>query len=96
MKKGLIGLWGIVQGAIGAVWNMIGLLFILHPDSSPGSKDWEEDVMFIPVGYIMLVIWLIAMFLSYYILRKNKNNVLVFSVAWLVSMIACVVLLLVA
>lgn len=87
MKKVLIGLWGILQGLIGTIWNLFALAFILHPGSSPGTKEWEEDAMFIPVGYIMLIIWLAIMFFCYYKLRKRKTDMIVFSVAWLVSMI---------
>ena len=93
MKKLLIGLGGIVQGIVGTAWNLLGLLFILHPDSAPGTKEWEEDRIFIPIGYVMLVIWLIAMFFSYYKFRKSKTSLIIFSVAWLVSTITCIILM---
>ncbi len=92
MKKVLIGLWGIVQGVIGTAWNLVGLVFLLHPDSAPGTKEWEEDAIFIPIGFVMLVIWLTVMFFCYYKLRKNKNNKIIFSVTWLVSMVICIIL----
>lgn len=91
MKKVLIGLWGILQGVIGTIWNMFALAFMIHPGSSPGTKEWEEDAMFIPVGYIMLVIWLTVMLFSYYRLRKRKTDMMVFSIAWLVSMIILII-----
>lgn len=87
MKKVVIGLWGILQGVIGTIWNLFALTFILHPGSAPGTKEWEEDAMFIPIGYVMLVIWLVVMFFSYYKLRKRKNDIIVFSLALIVSMI---------
>ena len=87
MRKVLIGLWGILQGLIGTIWNLFALAFILHPGSAPGTKEWEEDAMFIPIGYVMLIIWLVIMFFCYYKLRKRKTDMIVFSVAWLVSMI---------
>ena len=87
MRKVLIGVWGILQGVIGTIWNVFALLCILHPGSAPGTKEWEEDAMFIPVGYMMLILWLVVMFLSYYKLRKRKSDMIVFSMAWLVSMI---------
>lgn len=87
MRKVLIGLWGILQGVIGTIWNLFALTFILHPGSAPGTKEWEEDAMFIPIGYVMLIIWLVVMFFSYYKLRKRKNDMIVFSAAWLVSMV---------
>ena len=87
MRKFLIGLRGILLGVIGAIWNLFALTFILHPGSAPGTKEWEEDAMFIPIGYVMLIMWLVVMFISYYKLRKRKSDMIVFSVAWLVSMI---------
>lgn len=87
MRKFLFGLWGILQGVIGAIWNLFALTFILHPGSAPGTKEWEEDAMFIPIGYVMLIMWLVVMFISYYKLRKRKSDMIVFSVAWLVGMI---------
>ena len=87
MRKVLVGLWGILQGVIGTIWNLYALAFILHPGSAPGTKEWEEDAMFIPIGYVMLIIWLVVMFLIYYKLRKRKSDMIVFSMAWLVSMI---------
>lgn len=87
MRKVLVGLWGILQGVIGTIWNLYALAFILHPGSAPGTKEWEEDAMFIPVGYMMLILWLVVMFLSYYKLRKRKSDMIVFFMAWLVSMI---------
>lgn len=85
MKKFLIGLWGIVQGVIGTFWSGLGLAFILHLDSGPGAKDWDEDKMFIPIGYIMILMWLIILFFSYYKLRKSKSDIIIFSITWLVS-----------
>lgn len=87
MKKILVGLWGLVQGIIGMWWNIWGFIFILHPDSEPGSKEWEEDKIFIPIGYIMLIIWLIAMLSSYYKLKKSKSHMIIFSITWVVSTI---------
>ncbi|MDD6844413.1 MAG: hypothetical protein PUE32_02465 [Clostridia bacterium] len=93
MKKILIGLFGIVQGIIGTLWNMLALAFILHPGSAPGTKDWEEDQMFIPVGYAMLVVWLIFMFFSFYKLKKNKKDIIAFLITWLVSIAICIVVI---
>ncbi|MGN0384348.1 MAG: hypothetical protein ACI4EX_00500 [Lachnospiraceae bacterium] len=93
MKRIVIGLCGIVQGVIGTLWTMLALAFILHPGSGPGTKDWEEDLMFIPVGYAMLVIWLIVMFFSFYKLKKNKTDIIAFLITWLVSTAICIVVI---
>lgn len=90
MKNLLIGLWGLVHGTVGTMWGLLGLLFILHLDSSPGTKEWAEDSMFIPVGYGMVAIWLIALFISYYELRKNKTGLIIFSAAWFVGIMICI------
>lgn len=87
MKKTLIAFGGVTQGIIGAYWNMFALLFIMHPDSSVGTKEWKEDAMFIPIGYVMIVVWLGAMVLSVFKLRKSKLDILIFSIAWAVSTI---------
>lgn len=92
MKKIFIGLYGIVQGIIGTLWNMLALAFILHPGAGPGTKDWDEEQMFISVGYVMLVIWLIVMFFSFYELRKNKTDI-IFLITWLVSTAICIVVI---
>lgn len=93
MKMVLIALWGIVHGVIGSIWNMFGVSFITHPGSEPGMRDWEEDQMFIPIGYIMLVIWLMVTIYSYYRVGKSKKNICIFSIAWLASMISGIIVL---
>ncbi len=90
MKRNLIGIWGIAAGIVGTIWNVLGFACILHPGSAPGTKDWEEDRMFIPVGYIMIAVWLAAMVFSCYKLRKNKSDIIVFSITWLVGTAVCV------
>ena len=73
LKKILIALHGLFQGFIGLWWSFVGIAFITHPDSSPGTKDWEEDKDFIPVGYIMILIYLIILAVSFYIFKKRNQ-----------------------
>ena len=55
MKKVLISLWGLLYGIIGGFLGILGIAF-MFPESSPGSKEYEEDRFFIPIGVIMLLI----------------------------------------
>lgn len=62
-----------VYSAVSMVWLFFAIVFV-----SPiiydnlGSKDWEEDAMFIPIGIIMLIIWLFV--LIFMILRVKKKS----------------------
>lgn len=70
IKKVLI--WA-VYSAVSMVWLFFAIVFV-----SPiiydnlGSKDWEEDAMFIPIGIIMFIIWLFV--LIFMILRVKKKS----------------------
>ena len=70
IKKVLI--WA-VYSAVSMVWLFFAIVFvspIMYDDL--GSKDWEEDAMFIPIGIIMLIIWLFV--LIFMILRVKKKS----------------------
>lgn len=92
-KKLLLGLWGVIHGTVGTVWALAGWWLAIHPDSSPGTKEWAEDRLFIPVGYAMLVIWAMTTFISYYSLRKSKIGIKVFSGTWLAGIMICISLM---
>ena len=93
VKKLLIGLWGVLHGTVGTIWGLMGLILAYPLDSSPGTKEWAEDSQFIPIGYVMLVTWAIATFISYYSLRNSKTGIKVFSVAWLAGIVICISLM---
>lgn len=70
IKKVLI--WA-VYSAVSMVWLFFAIVFvspIMYDDL--GSKDWEEDAMFIPIGIIMLIIWLFVLIVM--ILRAKKRS----------------------
>lgn len=90
MKQFLTGFWGLVYGTAGTFWAFVGYVLAFPLDSSPGTKEWAEDSQFIPLGYIMLALWVMALFMSYFSIRKNKIQLLVFSLAWLVGILICV------
>ena len=85
IRKILIALHGLFQGFIGLWWSLMGILFITHPDSSPGTKDWEEDKMFIPFGYVMILIYLIILAVSFYSFKKDKVNIIIFIISLVVG-----------
>ncbi|MDO5558635.1 MAG: hypothetical protein Q4F95_03455 [Oscillospiraceae bacterium] len=39
--------------------------------TSPGSNDWQEDAMFIPVGFIFLILWAVSLVV---IIKKILNK----------------------
>ena len=81
LKKILIALHGLFQGFIGLWWSFAGIAFITHPDSSPGTKDWEEDKDFIPFGYLMILIYLIILAVSFYNFKKEKSDIIAFIIS---------------
>lgn len=81
LKKILIALHGLFQGFIGLWWSFVGIAFITHPDSSPGTKDWEEDKDFIPFGYLMILIYLIILAVSFYNFKKEKSDIIAFIIS---------------
>ncbi len=93
IKRILISLWGLLYGIIGSWWGLLGVAFTF-PESSPGSKDYEEDRFFIPLGVIMILFYLIGLIISYYKLRKSKPHIIIFSASLLIGIIIFILLLL--
>ena len=85
-----ISILGFLQGTIGSYFALLGFAFAF-PESSPGSKDYEEDMFFVPFGYLMILIWLIIMVCSIIFFRKNKGNLLSFLICWGVGLEGCLV-----
>ena len=81
LKKILIALHGLFQGFIGLWWSFVGIAFITHPDSAPGTKDWEEDKDFIPFGYLMILVYLIILAVSFYNFKKEKSDIIAFIIS---------------
>ena len=85
-----LSLLGLLQGTLGSYLAMLGFVFAF-PGTSPDSKDYEEDMMFVPLGYIIMVLWLVVMIATVLSLRKNKANLLLFLISWIVGLIACLI-----
>ena len=85
IKKIALSIYGLLQGAVGSYLALLGF-FCAFPQTPPGSKDYEEDMLFVPFGYIIMLILLITMVATFIVLRKNKTNLLLFLVSWLVGL----------
>ena len=94
IKKVLIALHGLFQGFIGLWWSFVGIAFITHPDSSPGTKDWEEDKDFIPFGYLMILVYLIILAVSFYNFKKEKSDIIAFIISFIVGIAGFITFLL--
>lgn len=87
-KKILISVSGLLQGSIG---NYIGLLLgiaFAFPTTKPGEKDYEEDMSTVPIGFLLIIIWLIVTASVFISLRKNKANLLIFIISWVIGLIS--------
>ncbi len=85
LKKIGFSIYGFLQGTLGSYLALLGFAFAF-PTSTPDSKDYEEDLFFVPFGYIIMLIWLAVMVTTFIALRKNKANLLSFLIAWLVGL----------
>lgn len=71
MKKAIIA---ILYSIISVFWLFFSALCIsVLWLTGPGTNDWEEDAMFIPIGIIMLIIWMIS-FIALVFSFKNKKK----------------------
>lgn len=77
-------IFGLLQGTLGSYLALLGYAFAF-PQSTPDSKEYEEDIFFAPLGYIIMFVWLVVMITAFIFLRKNKVNLLSFLIAWLIG-----------
>ena len=87
MKKTLYGLYGLLQGTIGSYFAILGICFAF-PQSAKGTKEYEEDRMFMPFGFIMLAIWLAVMGFTVLKLKRDDDmrSLVTFAAAWAVGL----------
>ena len=71
-------------------WQLLGWAFAF-PETSPGTKDYVEDMSFVPFGYFIMFAWLAIMITAMILLRKNKANFLSFILPWFMGLVACLV-----
>lgn len=84
LKKTGLSVLGLLQGTLGSYTILLGLAFAF-PESTPGCKDYEEDLYFVPLGFALMLLWLAVMIAAFLFLRKNKTNFLLFSISWLIG-----------
>lgn len=92
LKKVLFVILGLLQGTIGNYLGLLGLAFAF-PQTDLYSKDYDEDMFFVPFGYIMMLIWLIVTIASVILLRKNKANLLSYIIPWVIGFIGCLIMI---
>lgn len=90
LKRITISICGLLQGTFGSYFALLGFA-IAFPETQQGSKDYEEDIFFVPLGYIIILMWLVVMITAFILLRKNKANLLLFLICWLIGLGGCLV-----
>lgn len=78
MKRALFLLAGLAYGFISFWWAAFSLVFLLHPFSGPGSRDWPEDASLIPLGGVGLALWLLLTGALFWRLKRDKGNAALF------------------
>ena len=91
-KKVLLAIFGLLQGMIGNYLGLLGLAFAF-PQTDPGSKDYDEDMFFVPFGYIMMFTWLVVTISAFILLRKNKENLLFYVISWIIGFIGFLIVI---
>ena len=91
-KKVSLAIFGLLQGIIGNYLGLLGLAFAF-PQTDPGSKDYDEDMFFVPFGYIMMFTWLVVTISAFMLLRKNKENLLSYVISWIIGFIGFLIVI---
>lgn len=55
IKKIGLSIAGLVQGTLGSYFALLGYA-LAFPDTEPGMRDYEEDMFFVPWGFVMMLI----------------------------------------
>jgi hypothetical protein len=90
IKKICLVILGLLQGTLGSYLALLGWAFAF-PETSPGAKDYVEDMSFVSLGYFIMFAWLAIMITAMILLRKNKANFLSFILPWFMGLVACLV-----
>ena len=94
LKKIGLSIAGLVQGTVGSYFVLLGYV-LAFPDTEPGMRDYEEDMFFVPFGFLMMLIWVVVMASVIIALRKNKANAITFLLSWVIGLIGFIVFLVV-
>ena len=90
IKKICVGILGLLQGTLGSYLALLGWV-LAFPETSPGTKDYVEEMFFVPFGYFIMFALLAIMITAKILLRKNKANFLSFIIPWFVGFVGCLV-----
>lgn len=90
IKEICLVILGLLQGTLGSYLALLGWVFAF-PETSSGVKDYEEDISFVPFGYIIMFAWLAIMITAIILLRKNKADFLSFIIPWFIGLVGCLV-----
>ena len=71
VKRVFTALFGLIYGGLSFYWNLLGIVFVI-PDCTPDSKEWEEYTLCLPIGIMMLLVWLALTAFILFKFRKNK------------------------
>ena len=91
-KRIVFDVFGFLQGTIGNYLGSLGLVFAF-PQTDSYSKDYDEDMFFVPFGYIMMLTWLIVTISAFILLRKNKANLLSYIIPWIIGFIGYLIVI---
>ncbi len=65
---------GILYSVLSVFWLYVSLVFTsAWWLDKPGTYDWEEDAMFIPIGFLMFGFWIISLVVLVFWLKKKKE-----------------------
>lgn len=72
MKKVITG---IAYSIFSVFWLFFSVLFLsaLWLEKL-GTNEWEEDSMFIPIGIIMLIIWVVSLIALIFAFKKKISS----------------------
>lgn len=72
MKKVITG---IAYSIFSVFWLFFSVLFLSALWlEKPGTNEWEEDSMFIPIGIIMLIIWVVSLIALIFAFKKKISS----------------------
>lgn len=74
----LSALSGLVYGFVSFWWVAYSWVFIALPLAERGTKEWEEDAMFIPFGVMGIVLWLALAAFLFVKLKRGKWSLWLF------------------
>ena len=74
-KRVISGFSGLLYGFLGIRWLILSIAFMIpDPDCGPGTKDWSEYTgVGLPMGIVMLIVFIITSVCIFYYLRNKKT-----------------------